>query len=274
MTKHGLISSMTRPTSVVALAACLLSVWTVRISGAGASLTKIPVKVTLLNQSGDRILSDGKGAYTNGVDKVTAFILKNTKDPNDPINGKLDVITGQSVSPDKRKIMLALDYGDLVLGTECDPDDTKIEVPDFNCDGVVNLPIVELVWSRFQTLGGLNLLTMPAGTTASTGFIIKFSDGCRPWFIAFQNDGTEWEHSCGPECSALVTVTAENAVSGKGVNASGVDRWKISAEITALDGTPQNEARTCLWSGVTGINSTAVFREIVRFPFHIQVDLQ
>src|SRR5262245_32493591 len=79
--------------SAIALTACWLNIFTT--STQGASLTTIPVEVTLLNQMGDRILSDGPRPYVHGVDDVTAVIVNNTRNPNDPLNGKLDVRTGK-----------------------------------------------------------------------------------------------------------------------------------------------------------------------------------
>ncbi len=276
MKTNELITSLPRLAASTALAGCLLSALTVPTHGAGASLAKVSVKITLLDPAGDsRILNDSNGPYVDGVDKVTAVILKNTKDANDPLHGKLDVITGQSVKSDKRKVLLLLDADDVVPGAACNrPGDTEIELPDFNCDGVLDLPIMEWVWARFQTLGGLNLLGMPAGSEAQTGFIVKIGARCSSttgtnWFIAFQNDGTEWEYECPGGCSELVKVQAIDAVPGKGVNASGVDRWIISAHLTDF-----GSAQACLWSGVTGIGTTAVWREMVTTPFHLQVDLK
>lgn len=227
----------------------------------------IPVKITLLNAPGDRIRSDGKGIYTDGVDKVTAAIHA---------NGKLDVFSGSHTKADKRHLLF--DFGDVVLDSGCNrPNDPPgvagIELP-LNCD-LAPEPWLTLGWARLHSFDDLNLLTMGAGTSAWGGFAIAFWDGCADWHIAFQNDGTEWEYSCGHTCSAQVKVEALDSDNNPrtGIPGTGVDAWRISAEFPAL-GSPQSEARACLWSGVTGVNSVAVLREIMRMPFQLLVELK
>jgi len=246
----------TRLTPFIALAACLLVGLTVDTNGAGSS-SATPVKVTLLNVPGDRIRSDGK-TYVDGIDKVSAVIHD---------NGKLDVYSGSHTKADRRDVVL--DYSDVDYATGCNRQgDPGLETP-LNCDKVPD-PNVSKSWARLHSFADLNLLTMAPGAVAWGGFAVAFYDGCsEDWVIAFQNDGTEWEHSCGPLCSAQVKVEAFDNDSRKGVAGTGVDTWIISAEISDPD-----SAHACLWSGHTGVQSTAVLREIVRMPFHLVVELK
>ena len=255
------ITSITRPVLLIGLAACILGGFTLKVfappPGAGKGKATA-VKITILDASGDRIKSDGKGTYINGVDKVTSVIHD---------SGQLELETGYTST--KRRV--SLDYSQLIFGTGCNrAGDPGIEIPDLNCDGLPNDPAISVAWARLFTLG-LNLLNMVAGETRLGGFGIAFEDFCAapthvPWRIAFQNDGTEWVYSCGAACSAQVKVEAFDAVAGKGIAGTGVDKWIISAEAPAGSG-----AEACLWSGGT---NTPVLREIVRMPFHLLVELQ
>ena len=243
-------TSITRTALLIALAACLLTALTVDTNAASAGGTTA-VKITILDASGDRIRSDGRGAYINGVNKVTAWI--NTE-------GSLYLNTGSNTKPDRK---IFLDFSDNVLPVFCD---TTQGLPDFNCNGLQDDPASTLHWASLRTWG-LNLLNMAAGETVGAGFTARFFDNCPnpnyvPWTISFLQDGTEFSSAC----SHLVKVEAFDAVVGKGIAGTGVDKWIISAELVS--------AQAGLWSGVNGINSQSVLCRIVRVPFHLLVELQ
>ncbi len=225
--------------------------------GAG---NRTAVKISLLNLPGDRINSDGRGTYIDGVDRVTAVIHD---------NGQLDLNTGSNTKPDRK---VSFHYGDIVFGTGCNRlGDPGIEVPDINCDGIPD-PLPTVTWGRLHTLD-LNLLTMPAGTTTWGGFGLRFSNGCStgnewsPWTVRFQHLGTQDStFSCGSACSAQVRVEAFDDNPNKGIPGTGVDKWIIMAELSA-----PGAAKACLWSGGTG---DPVLRAIGRMPFHLVVELK
>jgi hypothetical protein len=181
----------------------------------------------------------------------------------------LNLYSGSHTKADKRHVIL--DYSDVDYSTGCNRvGDPGLETPT-NCDKDPN-PNVTKNWARLHSFGDLNLLTMAPGTVAWGGFAVAFWTGCsQDWIIAFRNDGTEWEHFCGPSCSSQVKVEAfDNDNDPRtGVAGTGVDTWIISAELSGPD-----SARACLWSGHTGVNSIAVLREIVRMPFHLVVKLK
>jgi hypothetical protein len=215
-------------------------------------------KITLLDVPGDRIQSDGKGTYVHGVDAVTAVIHN---------SGQLELNTNDT----KQKRKVSLNYSEILSGTGCSVDDSVLEVPDLNCNGVADDSLSTVTWGSLFTLD-LNLLSMTEGESRTGGFGVSFQDWCGasshvPWRIRFQHQGTQDSvYSCGASCSAPVTVEAFDDNPNKGVAGTGVDTWIISAEAPAGLG-----AEACLWSGGTG---EAVLREIVRMPFHMVVELK
>jgi len=246
-----------RPVALIALTACILGGLTPMVfappPGAGNGKATA-VKITFRDLSDDRIGSDGKGSYINGVDRVTAVIHD---------IGQLELDTGSTST----KRNLALDYGDIVPGCG----DPGTQLPDLNCNGLPDDPSFQVAWGRLSTLD-LNLLTMANNETRLGGFGVRFSDGCSAstivfWTVRFRHQGTQdGVYLCGPACGAQVSVTAYDAIPNKGVPGTGVDTWVITADMLA-----PGEARTCLWSGGTG---DPVLREIVRMPFQLLVELK
>jgi len=258
MRSNSLTPSIPRNIVLLALATCFVAGLTVESFGAGKG-NSTAGKVTILDLPGNRIRSDGKGTSVNGVDRVTAVIHE---------SGMLDLDT--NITSTRRSVVF--DYSELLLGTGCNrTGDPGVEIPDLNCDGLPGDPALRAAWGRLVTLD-LNLLTLAPGETRLGGFGLRFHDGCSSstgvfWTIRLQHQGIQDSvYWCGVGCGAQVKVEAFDAVAGKGIAGTGVDKWIISAEVSAGSG-----AEACLWSGGTG---DPVLREIVRMPFHLVVELK
>jgi hypothetical protein len=100
------MTSLQRSSRFIVVTALALVGLTVKLyappPGAGKGKTTA-VKITLLDLGGDKIKSDGKGAYIHGTDRVTAVIHD---------SGQLDLDTTSTST--RRQI--ALDYSDIVWG--------------------------------------------------------------------------------------------------------------------------------------------------------------